>query len=139
VISGTPTATGTFGTSVDVTDESGAFGSAVFNWTITGTGDTVAVSSPGTESGYSGFKESVQMTATSSGGHPITFSATGLPAGLSISSAGLISGTPRTDGDYTVRVFGTDSAGAVGAVDFPWQITTFSPPICGGKLQICKS
>jgi hypothetical protein len=139
LISGTPTATGTFGTSVDVTDESGAFASAIFNWTITSTGDTVTVGSPGAEDTYSGFKESLQVTATSSGGHPITFSATGLPPGLSISSTGLISGTPRLDGDYTVRVFGTDSAGAVGAVDFPWQITTFSPPVCGGKTRICKS
>jgi hypothetical protein len=137
VISGSPTATGTFGTSIDVTDESGAFGSAVFTWTITGTGDTVTVTSPGAEMGVVGIKESVQMTATSSGSHPITFTASGLPPGLGISSAGLISGSPSAQGNYTVRVIATDSTGAAGATDFTWVIKPLTLH-CGGKTQICK-
>ena len=43
------------------------------------------------------------------------FSATGLPAGLSISSAGVISGTPTTTGSATVTITATDSSTGLGA------------------------
>ncbi|WP_441599467.1 IPT/TIG domain-containing protein [Ensifer sp. 2TAB8] len=52
-----------------------------------------------------------------SGGHApySNFSATGLPAGLSISSAGVISGTPTSAGNATVVVTATDSSGGNGS------------------------
>lgn len=48
----------------------------------------------------------VTLTASGGAGAPYTFSATGLPAGLSISTGGTISGTPTASGtsSYTVTV-----------------------------------
>ena len=59
----------------------------------------------------------------------LTYSATGLPAGLSIgSSTGLISGTPTTAGTSSVTVTATDGTGAKGAASFTWTVSTGQPP-----------
>ena len=53
---------------------------------------------------------SYQITA--SNGPIISYSATGLPAGLSVNtSTGLISGTPTTAGTYSVTISATNSSG----------------------------
>ncbi len=45
------------------------------------------------------------------GSGDVSYSATGLPAGLSLSSTGVLSGTPRTTGSNLITVQATDSAG----------------------------
>jgi hypothetical protein len=53
----------------------------------------------------------------------LTYSATGLPAGLSINgSTGLISGTPTTTGTYTTTVTATDTTGASGSTPIAWTV-----------------
>ena len=66
-----------------------------------GTGNTVTVTNPGSQSSTVGTAASLQVHATdSASGQTLTYSASGLPAGLSInSSSGLISGT-ADDGQY---------------------------------------
>ena len=63
---------------------------------IGGTSDTVTVANPGNQSTYQNSALSLYISGTSSGQHPLTWSATGLPAGLTIgpsgSGPGLISG-----------------------------------------------
>jgi hypothetical protein len=62
---------------------------------------------------------SLQITATdSASGETLTDTATGLPAGLSISSSGLISGTPATAATSSVTVTATDTTGAAGSATF---------------------
>jgi len=66
------------------------------------------------------------MTATSTPAGPtITYTATGLPVGLSIASAtGLISGTPTTNvTNSAVVVTATDSTGASATSSFTWTVT----------------
>ena len=65
-----------------------------------GTGNTVTVTNPGSQSSTVGTAASLQIHATdSASGQTLTYSASGLPAGLSInSSSGLISGTPDDGG-----------------------------------------
>src|SRR5579862_7231218 len=75
-----------------------------------GGGNTVSVTNPGSQSGTVGTAASVQVHATDSGGAALTYSASGLPAGLSInSSSGLISGTPTAAGTSSVTVTAKDS------------------------------
>ena len=86
---------------VTAKDTTGASGSASFTWTINPAGgNTVTVTNPGNQTGTVGTAVSLQIQATdSASGQTLTYSATGLPAGLSInSSSGLISGTPTTAG-----------------------------------------
>jgi hypothetical protein len=90
-----------------------------------GGGNTVSVTNPGSQTGTVGTATSLQIHATDSGGATLTYSATGLPTGLSInSSSGLISGTPSAAGTFSVTVTATDSTGASGSTSFTWTINT---------------
>jgi lysophospholipase L1-like esterase len=88
-------------------------------------GNTVTVTNPGSQSGTVGTAVSgLQVHATdSAAGVSLTYSASGLPAGLSISASGLISGTPTAAGTSTVTVTATDSTGASGTASFTWTIS----------------
>ena len=92
------------------------------------TGNTVTMTNPGNQAGTVGTPiAGLQLHATdSAAGQALAYSATGLPAGLSISSAGLISGTPATAGTFSVTVAATDSTGASGSASFTWTITSTS-------------
>jgi serine protease len=86
-----------------------------------GTGNTVTVTNPGTQTGTVGTAVSLQISGSdSASGQTLSYSATGLPAGLSISSTGLISGTPTTAGTSSVTVTATDTTGATGTTSFSW-------------------
>ena len=90
-----------------------------------GTGNTVTVTNPGSRTGTVGTAASLQISATdSASGQTLTYSATGLPAGLSISSSGLISGTPTTAATYSVTVTAKDTTGASGSASFTWTISS---------------
>jgi hypothetical protein len=133
-ITGSPTMAGSYTTTVTVGDGSGA-SSVNFDWTIgaTGTGDTVTVTNPGTQAGTVGTAASLQVKATdSASGQTLTYAASGLPAGLSISSTtGLVSGTPTTAGSSSVTVTVTDGTGAKGTASFTWTISAGSSPPSG--------
>jgi hypothetical protein len=103
----------------------------------TGSGNTVTVTSPGNQTGTTGAAASVQIHATdSAASQALTYSATGLPAGLSInSSTGLISGTPTAAGTSTVTVTAKDSTGAAGSATFSWTVSAAGGG--GGSSAAC--
>jgi uncharacterized repeat protein (TIGR01451 family) len=127
LISGTPTTAGTSAVTVTARDTTGAPGSTAFDWTVSPLGaNTVTVTNPGDQSSTVGTAVSLQMHATdSASGETLTWSATGLPPGLSInSSSGLISGTPTTRGTFSVTVTAKDTTGTPGSASFTWAVTT---------------
>jgi len=98
------------------------------------TGNVVTVTNPGSRTATVGTATSLQITASSSGGGALTYSATGLPPGLSInSSSGLISGTPTTTGTYTTTVTATDSTSATGSATFSWTVHGRAVDRLGGR------
>jgi hypothetical protein len=126
LISGTPTAFGNFSVTVTATDSTGASGSASFTWTVTdATGNFVTVTNPGSQTGTVGTPISgLQLHATdSASGQTLTYTATGLPPGLSISTSGLISGTPTAAGSFGVTATASDSIGTSGSATFTWTIS----------------
>ena len=138
LISGTPTTAGTYSVTVTATDTTGASGSAAFTITVSPAANTVTVTTPGSQAMTVGAAASLQITATdSASGQTLTYSATGLPPGLSISSSGLISGTPTTAGTYSVTVTATDTTGASGSAAFTItvspapQVISFTAPATG--------
>ncbi|MEY9944034.1 putative Ig domain-containing protein [Kitasatospora sp. GAS1066B] len=127
LISGTPTTAGTSSVTVKATDGTGASGQMSFTWTINPSGgtETVTVTGPGNQTSTVGTAAALQITGSDSASKPLTYSATGLPAGLSISASGLISGTPTTAGTSTVTV--TASSGtASGSTTFTWTVNPSS-------------
>jgi hypothetical protein len=92
----------------------------------TTTGNTVTVTNPGNQSTTTGSAVSLQIHATDSAtGQTLTYSATGLPTGLSINStSGLISGTASAAGTFSVTVKATDTTGANGSASFTWTVST---------------
>ncbi|RSD12062.1 M4 family peptidase [Amycolatopsis eburnea] len=92
---------------------------------------TVTVSNPGNQSTVTG--ASVNLPLSASGGTaPYTWSATGLPAGLSINaSTGTISGTATTAGTSNVTVTAKDAAAKTGTASFTWTVGTTSG--CSGQ------
>src|ERR1700729_1828212 len=92
------------------------------------TTNTVTVGNPGSQTSTVGTAASLQVGATdSASGQTLTYSATGLPAGLSInSSTGLISGTPTTAGTSSVTVTAKDTTGASGNAVFSWTVNSGS-------------
>jgi type II secretory pathway pseudopilin PulG len=126
-ITGTPTATGTFSPTVNVTDAYGVADSASFSWVIKA---LPAMTAPGAVSSPSG----VAFTKTfvvSNGTTPYVWTAaaggwgsTGLPPGLSLgSSTGTVSGTPTTVGTNSVTLTVTDQYGQGSSQTFSWTVS----------------
>ncbi|MGW2520909.1 M4 family metallopeptidase [Streptomyces sp. NPDC001617] len=85
----------------------------------------VTVTNPGSQSSTVGTAVSLQISASSTNSGSLTYAATGLPTGLSISSStGVISGTPTTAGTYSSTVTVTDSTGATGTASFTWTVSS---------------
>ncbi|WP_063832443.1 MULTISPECIES: Ig domain-containing protein [Streptomyces] len=117
---------GSFGSYAEQASWSNDTNSCAISHAILTHGNTVTVTNPGNQSGTVGTAASLQITATdSASGQTLTYSATGLPAGLSInSSTGLISGTPSATGTSSVTVTATDGTGAAGSTSFSWTEST---------------
>ena len=125
LISGTPTAAGTSTVVVTARDSLNKTGTAQFTWTVTsGTGGgTVTVTNPGLQLDFRGWAASLQITARSSDGSALTYSATGLPTGMAINArTGLISGVPSRTGTFAVTVTATNAGGANGKTTFTWYV-----------------
>lgn len=87
------------------------------------TDDTVAVTSPGAQSGTEGKAITpLKISASDSGSFPLSYRASGLPRGLTISAAGIVSGKPSKGQIATVTVTATSDTGASGSVKFIWTI-----------------
>ncbi|WTW98734.1 putative Ig domain-containing protein [Streptomycetaceae bacterium NBC_01309] len=127
-ITGTPTILGDSSATVTATNSQGT-DSESFMWSVTtGGGTAPTVTSPGNQSTQVGTAVNLQVQRT---GTPApTCTATGLPAGLSVSSGCLVTGTPTTAGTSNVTVTAANSAGSANA-SFTWTVT---PPQTGVRI-----
>ncbi|MBO0835586.1 MAG: putative Ig domain-containing protein, partial [Actinobacteria bacterium] len=127
LISGTPTVDGSFTVVAGATDTTGAAGSILFNWPISGSDDTLQITNiAGGLTGTVGSRLAFQIQATDTNRNaPLTYAATNLPAGLVVNPAtGLISGTPRSAASPTVTFKVTDGTGASSpSVSATWTVT----------------
>jgi Ricin-type beta-trefoil lectin domain/Putative Ig domain len=78
----------------------------------------VDIANPGPQNRTVGTRSSLKLTATASTGSAVTFTATGLPAGMVLGADGLLSGTPTMSGTTTVTVTASDAAGASATTTF---------------------
>ncbi len=135
VLSGTPTVVGTFPFTVTATDSLGCTGSLATSLVVSC--PTITVSPASLSNGTAGVTYGA-VTLTQAGGvGTATYAVTAgaLPAGLTLSSAGVLSGTPTVTGTFPFTVTATDANECTGTqaytlvVECP--VITVSPATLG--------
>jgi len=95
-------------------------------WRLASSAPVITTTNP-LPSGTIGTPYSFAFAATGSG--TITWSATGLPSWATLSSAGLLNGTPNAVATTTMSVRATNSAGSAGPTNFSLTIAGIPPVI----------
>ncbi len=126
LVSGTPTATDSGTAVVTMTDSNNDTDTLSFAWKVeadtepTFPVDVLASRSWNANAAITGFT----VPSASGGNAPLTYTASGLPSGVSMSSTRMVSGTPTTNGTGTATVTVTDADGDVDTLTFTWAVTT---------------
>lgn len=130
VISGTPTTSGSSTFGVQVTDSSSPSGSATASFSITVNPSPLTITTTTLAAPSLGYAYT-QTISVSGGTAPYTFSlqSGSLPAGLTLSSTGVISGTPTTAGAVSFSVRVTDSSSPTGSATGSFNLTINAPPM----------
>ena len=97
---------------------------------------TVTVTNPGTQTGTVGTAQTLQVQASdTASGKTLTYSATDLPFGLTLSaSTGAITGTPTMAGTYLTTLTANDGSGA-SSVNLSW---TINPKGTGNVITVTQ-
>ena len=114
VLSGTPTAAGTFNFTVTATDNGGFTGSRAYTFTVAA--PAIAIAPASLANAVAG--QAYSSTVTASGGtapYAFAFTAGSLPSGMTLSSTGVLSGTSTMAGTFNFTVSATDSSTGAGA------------------------
>jgi len=120
-ISGQPTATGTSEVQLTVTDSNGKTAEATLNLVVV---DPVAITTTSLANGEVGDTYSQQLAAGGGDGtYAWAVTAGSLPAGLALSSAGLVSGTPTATESAGFTVTVTDTGGRTASADLNITVT----------------
>lgn len=99
-------------------------------------GETITVDDPGPQAEASNSVVRLQITATDSLGKPMSFTATGLPPGLSMDAFGLITGTIQSIGNYSVTVMAHSDA-TYNTDTFPWTVVPYgSANVVNGGFEV---
>lgn len=148
LLSGTPTVPGNYNISVRTTDSSTGAGAPFAlqqNYTIVVGLPTISIDPPSLPNGSAGVAYNAQLS--SSGGiapYSYTLLSGALPTGVSFTSAGTLSGIPRSDGNFSITLGATDSNGQTASRVYTFTITpatvVLAPaPLAGGAVGTAYS
>jgi hypothetical protein len=121
LLSGTPLQTGSFNITVTGTDANGCTGKSGYTLVINCPVITVNPTSVTPAVQYVAYSP-VQFTQ-SGGVGAVTFTAISLPAGMSLSPAGVLSGTATQSGSFSITVTATDANGCTGSATVSLSVT----------------
>jgi len=120
-VTGRPTAIGQY--AVTVTPPAGASpASMAFTWDVHGAISIANTSRSSTAGTPVSFRLATSGPDQNAGYAPTLWSASGLPAGVSMSSAGLVTGWPSRSGTFKVTVSAADALGGTGTTSFTWTV-----------------
>jgi uncharacterized protein YhjY with autotransporter beta-barrel domain len=125
-ISGTPTVAGSFTFGVRATDSATGAGpySGVIDLTLTVSAADLTVTPTTLSDVLAGTAFSQQMQATGGqGGYTFAVTSGALPTGITLSTAGVLSGRPTVAGTFGFTVTATDGFGNTGAVGLSLTVT----------------
>lgn len=112
-LSGTPTAGGTFNFTITATDQTALTGSRAYTMVISSATITIAPTTLPAATVATAYSQTVTASGGTAG-YTYTISAGALPAGISLSSGGVLSGTPTAGGTFNFTVRATDSSTGTG-------------------------
>ena len=120
-VTGTPSAAGTFTATITATDSGGYSSSVTVKWTIAA---KLTATDPPDQTGEITIALPTLTLVANGGTGGYTWTATGLPAGVSIpAGTSTVTGTPTASGTFTATITVTDSSGATSSVTVKWTIT----------------
>lgn len=122
-ITGTPTAGGAFNFTVTATDANAFTGSQAYAFTVNA--PTQSIQPLTLTAATVGIAYNQTMTVTG-GTAPYTFQVSGLPAGLTLTPGGILSGTPTEGGTFSVIMKATDNSTGTGPYLTGRPYTTFT-------------
>ncbi|MDN4174146.1 ExeM/NucH family extracellular endonuclease [Nocardioides sp. SOB77] len=134
---GTANATSASRTAPDADNNAAEFTVGAPSPENSGTAAPVALegTAPGPQTATVGvYTDRPQLKATG-GEAPYTWTASGLPAGLTIAPDGTVSGTPTTPGTSSVTATVTDGTGATDTVDFTYTVQPAPAPTTIAEIQ----
>jgi GH25 family lysozyme M1 (1,4-beta-N-acetylmuramidase) len=132
-VTGKPTAVGNY--QVTVSPPAGAAPSSMsFPWTVHGT-ITPSVPAITSNAGTAVWHQVTTSGPDQNDGVAPTLSATGLPTGLSMNSAGLITGWPSRWGTFKVTVSASDALGGTGSASFTWTVKAPADAGTAGQIR----
>jgi len=134
-LSGTPSATGDFNFTVQATDANNCKGSRAYTVTIISC-PAITVNPSALPNGGVGQPYPNTTLSASGGAAPYTFAVTSgaLPAGLTLSISGVLSGTPTAGGTFNFTVTATDANSCKGSRSYTLVINR-PPTITGTTLS----
>jgi uncharacterized protein (TIGR03437 family) len=144
VLTGIVAKTGTYSFTVQVTDSTAITSSSTYSLTINLPGP-LTLATPSLPNGTTNVAYSASLSASASGGNPPyawAIEAGTLPTGLSLSSTGIISGTPTSFNTSSFTVQATDGSGATASISATLQINpaglaiTTQSPLSSGIVNV---
>jgi len=141
-LSGTPTTTGPYCFSIQAVDSAGCAGGSddpliTISAASCPPGTIVTLTPPGLPEAQTNAPYA-QLIIASGGTPPYTFAVTAgtLPPGLTLSSAGLVSGTPTASGSYNLTITATDANGCVGSTGCSITLLVNIPLLSGWGVGV---
>jgi hypothetical protein len=133
LLSGTPAIAGAYTFTVTAVDGATNSGSQAYTVTIRsgGTLPPITVGPESLPSPVVGQRVQTSVTAAGGDGGPYTLAITAgaLPPGLSMTTGGVISGTPTTPGSYSFTVTATDASGNSGTRTYTGAVSATPVPV----------
>jgi len=125
VVSGTPASTGSGTATVTARDSDGDTASISFNWSVAADLKPAFAAATLTKRNWNEGQAitAFTMPAASGGDGTLTYAATGLPSGVSMSSSRSVSGTPANSGSGIAIVTAADADGDTATIRFPWAVS----------------
>ncbi|MEG3191236.1 putative Ig domain-containing protein [Lysobacter sp. D1-1-M9] len=127
-LAGTPTAAGTFNLDVTVSDSAATPSTTTRGYALVIGAPLITVAPSALADATAGAAYSQTFTASGgTGAYTFAVSAGALPAGLVLSTAGELTGTPTAPGDFGFNVTAIDSLGFGGSATYTLRVTQAAP------------
>ena len=118
-----------YATVLTVSDALGATATTGCTWTVTDTNRAPVLTPPTDQQHVAGDLVALQIGAADPDGDALSFTASGLPAGVTLDSAtGTLAGAASAAGQYTVTVTVSDILGATDSASMTWTVSSAADP-----------